>query len=56
MPKKKSFEQYRLWAKEYGPVYSLILGQKTVIVLADRNVIHELVDVKGSNYADRPDS
>ena len=39
-----------------GPIFSLILGQKTVIVLADGNVIHDLVDVKGANYADRPNT
>lgn len=37
-----------------GPIFSLMLGQQTVIVLADGVVIRELVDARGSNYAERP--
>lgn len=37
-----------------GPIFSLKLGQSTTIVLADGHVIRDLVDQRGSNYADRP--
>lgn len=37
-----------------GPIFSLKLGQSTTIVLSDGQVIHDLVDLRESNYADRP--
>ncbi|GIZ39957.1 hypothetical protein CKM354_000331600 [Cercospora kikuchii] len=55
LPKKNLHVQYKKWAEEYGPIFSLKLGEQTTIVLADGGVIRDLVDQRGSNYADRPD-
>lgn len=38
-----------------GPIFSLKLGDSTTVVLADGYVIRELVDLRGGNYAHRPD-
>ncbi|XP_014551819.1 hypothetical protein COCVIDRAFT_111850, partial [Bipolaris victoriae FI3] len=54
IPNNNIHLQYQKWAKQYGPIFSLKLGQSTTIVLADGQVIHDLVDLRGSNYADRP--
>lgn len=37
-----------------GPIFSLKLGDSTTIVLADGYVIRDLVDLRGGNYAHRP--
>jgi cytochrome P450 len=50
----KNQVRFRTWANEYGGVYSLKFGPKSVIVLCDRKAVHELVDKKGVLYSDRP--
>ncbi|EXJ79931.1 hypothetical protein A1O3_08216 [Capronia epimyces CBS 606.96] len=47
-------KQFRTWAEEYGPVYSLKFGPSTVIVLCSRESVHQLLDKKGAIYSDRP--
>jgi hypothetical protein len=37
------------------PVYSLILGTKTLIVLSSDQAVKDLLDKKSSIYSDRPD-
>ncbi|KAH7072427.1 cytochrome P450, partial [Paraphoma chrysanthemicola] len=54
IPKTNVHLQYQKWAQQYGPIFSLKLGQSTTIVLADGEVIRDLVDQRGANYADRP--
>ena len=36
-----------------GPIYSLKLGQTTLIVLANGDLIKKLIDKRSANYADR---
>jgi hypothetical protein len=48
--------RFREWGKQYGGVFSLKFGPTNVIVLCDRKAVHDLVDKKGLNYADRPHS
>ncbi|KIW75333.1 hypothetical protein Z517_10074 [Fonsecaea pedrosoi CBS 271.37] len=54
IPSTGMYRQFREWAKEYGPVFSLKFGPSNIIVLSDREAIHELIDKKGSIYSDRP--
>ncbi|KAK5687695.1 hypothetical protein LTS10_001835 [Elasticomyces elasticus] len=42
------------WAKEYGSIYSLKVFDATMIVIADRKAVYELLDKKGSIYSERP--
>lgn len=37
------------------PIYSLILGTKTMIVLSSDTVVKEVLDKRSGNYSDRPD-
>ena len=55
MPTKDVHKQLQQWAKEYGPIYSLMLGTKTTIVLSSDIAIKELLDKRSSIYSDRPD-
>jgi hypothetical protein len=36
---KDSHLQFQAWAQEYGPIYSLILGTKVMIVLSSPEVV-----------------
>lgn len=37
------------------PIYSLILGTKTMVVLSSDTVVKEVLDKRSGNYSDRPD-
>jgi len=54
--KAKRHLQFEKWARQYGPVYSLMLGTKVMIVLNTDDAIRELVDKRGAAYASRPES
>src|SRR4051794_7957663 len=47
--------QFQEWAQKYGPIYSLILGTKVMIVLSKDQVIKDLIDKRSAIYSSRPD-
>ena len=53
MPTRDAHLQFEKWAREYGPIYSLMLGTKTLIVLSDDKAIKELLDKRSANFSDR---
>ncbi|KAI5922679.1 cytochrome P450 [Camillea tinctor] len=55
MPKKNTHLQLQKWAEEYGPMYSLILGTKVMIVLSSDKAISDLLDKRSNIYSSRPD-
>ncbi|KAG9194272.1 hypothetical protein G6011_04307 [Alternaria panax] len=55
LPKEKPHLQFQTWAKECGPVYSLILGTKAMIVLSPNQAIKDLLDKRSGNCSSRPD-
>ncbi|UPX18677.1 uncharacterized protein EKO05_0008969 [Ascochyta rabiei] len=55
MPKKKGHLQFQRWAEEYGPIYSLVLGTKVLIVLSSDQVIKDLLEKRSSIYSSRPE-
>jgi len=55
MPGKDAHLQFEKWAREYGPVYSLMLGTKTMIVLSGDQAVKDLLDKKSAVYSDRPE-
>lgn len=56
IPKARRHIQFEKWARQYGSVYSLMLGTKVMIVLNTEDAIRELVDKRGAIYASRPES
>ncbi|KAI1103168.1 putative cytochrome P450 [Jackrogersella minutella] len=56
MPPKKVHLQFQKWAEEYGPVYSLMLGTKVMIVLSSDKAIKDLLDKRSNIYSSRPDA
>lgn len=55
MPKRDAHLTFQKWAEEYGPVYSLILGTKTLIVLSSDQAVKDLLDKKSGIYSSRQD-
>lgn len=54
MPTEKPHLQFKKWADEYGPIYSLILGSSVMIVLNSDKAIKDLLDKRSNIYSDRP--
>ncbi|KAF2195125.1 cytochrome P450 [Zopfia rhizophila CBS 207.26] len=55
MPKQRPHLQFKKWAEEYGPIYSLILGTKVMIVLNSDVAIKDLLDKRSGIYSSRPE-
>ncbi|KAK2603632.1 hypothetical protein QQS21_004213 [Conoideocrella luteorostrata] len=55
MPKTNAHLQFQKWAKEYGPVYSLMLGSKVAIVLSSDVAVKDLLDKRSAIYSGRPE-
>lgn len=55
MPSKDAHLQFEKWAREYGPIYSLILGTKCLIVLSSDEAVKELLDKRSGIYSHRPE-
>ncbi|KAK3402583.1 cytochrome P450 [Sordaria brevicollis] len=56
MPKEKAYLQFKKWADEYGPIYTLILGTQTTIVLTDAEIVKELLDKRSGIYSSRAEA
>ncbi|KAK7570068.1 cytochrome P450 [Phyllosticta citricarpa] len=56
MPAKNQHEQFLVWSRQYGPVFSLILGTQVMIVLSSAEAAKELLDKRSAMTSDRPDS
>jgi hypothetical protein len=54
MPKSRPHLQFKKWADEYGPIYSLILGTSVMIVLSSDVAIKDLLDKRSGIYSSRP--
>jgi hypothetical protein len=55
MPSRDAHLQFQKWAQEYGPVYSLILGTKVLVVLSSDVAVKDLLDKRSAIYSDRQD-
>lgn len=53
MPSRDVHLQFEKWAREYGPIYSLMLGTKCLIVLSNAEAVKDLLDRKSGIYSDR---
>ncbi|KAI0200232.1 cytochrome P450 [Astrocystis sublimbata] len=49
-------QQFEIWARKYGSIFSLILGTQTWIVLSQGEVVRDLLDKRGAIYSSRPDA
>jgi hypothetical protein len=53
MPTRDVHLQLQTWAQKYGPVYSLIFGTQTLIVLSNGEAVKELLDRRSGIYSHR---
>ncbi|KAK4051743.1 hypothetical protein OIO90_004567 [Microbotryomycetes sp. JL221] len=54
MPLEHAHFQMTKWAKEYGPIFSLKLGNATMVVLTGASEVKELMDRRSATTSDRP--
>jgi len=50
----ESLSRFVSWSREYGKIFSLKFGSGNTIVLCDRKAVHDLLNIKGAIYSDRP--
>lgn len=55
MPTHDAHIQFEKWAREYGPIYSLMLGTKCLIVISSPEAVKELLDRRSRLYSHRQD-
>ncbi|KAI1377702.1 cytochrome P450 [Hypoxylon crocopeplum] len=55
MPKHHGHLQFQKWAHEYGPIYSLMLGTKVMIVISSDQAVKDLLDKRSAIYSSRPE-
>jgi len=53
-PSKNPWDKYKQLFKQYGPIYRVIYGQQTLIMLGDNETVHNLFDKRSSIYSSRP--
>ncbi|XP_023546857.1 cytochrome P450 77A3-like [Cucurbita pepo subsp. pepo] len=52
--RKPFFEYIEDQRRIYGPIFTLKMGTRTMVVLSDSNLVHEALIKKGAVFADRP--
>lgn len=55
MPTHNAHLQFEKWAREHGPIYSLMLGTKCLIVVSSDEAVKELLDRRSRIYSHRQD-
>ncbi|KAH0366556.1 cytochrome P450, partial [Aureobasidium melanogenum] len=56
IPRKNEYLQFTKWAREYGPIYSIMVGSRPMVVLSSLEVVKELLDKRSAIYSDRPEA
>ncbi|OGM48636.1 hypothetical protein ABOM_002069 [Aspergillus bombycis] len=54
IPSAKGFLKFQKWARIYGPVVSLKVGPKDLIILNSASAVRDLFDKRGAIYSSRP--
>lgn len=54
IPKRRQFEEFYRWSKEYGPVMYLDMAGQPFIVLSSHQAAQDLLSRRSSKYSDRP--
>jgi len=52
-PSSNPWNTYAQWFKQYGPIYRVIYGQQTLIMLGDNETVRNLFDKRSSIYSSR---
>jgi 3-hydroxyphenylacetate 6-hydroxylase len=53
--RKNAAEQYRLWAKEHGPVYQVSLGNETMVVVNSAEAAKGIFGINAQSLSSRPE-
>ncbi|THH17464.1 hypothetical protein EW146_g3349 [Bondarzewia mesenterica] len=53
-PRENAYLQFTAWAREYGGIYSLMMGSQPTIVISNARIAKDLIDKKSGSASDRP--
>ncbi|KAH8195803.1 hypothetical protein TruAng_010046 [Truncatella angustata] len=56
LPKAYTHIKFTEWARRYGGLYTLKLGNATMAIITDRSIVKSTVDKKSNIYSHRPQS
>ncbi|KAH8657729.1 cytochrome P450 2D18 [Xylariales sp. PMI_506] len=56
LPKSGFHLKLSEWAERYGPLFSLKVGPRTMVVISSPRYVKELLDKRSANYSNRPPS
>ncbi|ETW77258.1 cytochrome P450 monooxygenase 4 [Heterobasidion irregulare TC 32-1] len=54
IPKRKAWETYAQWAKQYGDLMSIQALGQTAVIVNSAKIARDLLEKRGSIYSDRP--
>lgn len=54
LPKRRQFEEFYKWSKQYGPIMYLDMAGQPFIVLSSHQAAQDLLSRRSARYSDRP--
>lgn len=54
LPKRRQFEEFYRWSKQYGPVMYLDMAGQPFVVLSSHQAAQDLLSRRSARYSDRP--
>lgn len=54
LPKRRQFEEFYRWSKQYGPIMYLDMAGQPLIVLSSHQAAQDLLSRRSAKYSDRP--
>ncbi|KAI0133712.1 cytochrome P450 [Xylariales sp. AK1849] len=54
LTKSKPWIQFETWARKFGPIFTVWIGRRPMLVLSDPRIAQELLEKRSTKYSSRP--
>lgn len=54
LPNSKPWIQFQEWSKIYGPIFTIWVGRRPMLVISDPNIAVDLMEKRSNKYSSRP--